>query len=785
MATAAQLLAEVKVTGVSEGKSQLKDMGQSVSDTQTGFKGMLGNALSFAAGGVVMNAVGAAAGFLKDQIGSVFTETMQAQQSMAQTVAVLKSTHDASGMTAQSVADLAGNLSHLTLFSDDTIQAGENMLLTFTNIGKNVFPQATKTVLDMSQALGQDTKSSAIQLGKALNDPLTGITALQRVGVTFTQSQKDAIKAMMDTGNVAGAQKIILGELQREFGGSAQAAGKTFPGQLQILGQSLDDIKQNIGDAFMPILQQLVGWVSSQLVPAFGHVSDWITTVGVPALKNLGGFITGTVVPAFQHFQTWLSNFMGTADTLRPILIGLGTVLAVALIPEVWSLAAGVIAATWPILAIGAAVVAVVAIFEHFYNTNAGFKAFIDGFIAGLKTAWTEIQQNFLPTVQKIGDWLKTNVWPILQQIGAFLVSTFTPVWKQLTDLWNQQLMPLFKQMQPALQQMMPLFQAIGAVIGAVVVVAIANLVGIITGLVKGIAGAIGGIATFIHGFVEMWTGAFTAIGGIVQFVVDLFTGKWGKLAGDIAQINKGILMAFHGMWDEVVGLFQAAWGLVSGFISGFVQGVIDFFQHLYDMVVGHSIVPDMWNAIVGFFESMPARIFGTIANFVAQLLGRFNLLKSEAVAIFETLVSQIGGVFSKMAGVAQSAWGGVWGAIKGGINGVIGLINNFIRSVDSIHVNVPGVGNVGFSIPTIPLLGFGGLVVGEGAAVVGERGPEVVNLPRGAQVIPNSQAFGSSGGQGLAPGTPIILVMDGRPVARGLMPHIVDQIRLTTGVRF
>lgn len=781
MATAAQLVAEVKTTGVSEAKSQLKEMSNTVEETSGGFKGMLGNALSFAAGGLVMNAVGAAAGFLKDQIFSVFTESEQAQQSMAQTEAVLKSTHDASGETAQSIADLATQYSHLTLFSDDTIQAGENMLLTFTNIGKSVFPQATKTVLDMSQALGQDTKSSAIQLGKALNDPITGITALQRVGVTFTDSQKNLIKSLVDSGNVAGAQKVILAELQREFGGSAEAAGKTFPGQLQILGQSLDDIKQNIGDALMPILSQLVGWVSSQIVPAFGHFSDWITTVGVPALRNLGGFITGTIVPAFQGFAGWLSRFMGTADTLRPILIGLGAVLAVALIPEVWSLAAGVIAATWPILAIGAAVVAAVAIFEHFYNTNAQFKAFIDGLVAGLKLAWTEVQQNFLPTMQKVGDWLKTYVWPILQQVGAFLVSTFTPVWKQLVDLWNSQLVPLFKQIQPALQQMMPLFQAIGAIIGGVVIGAIAALIGIISGLARGIAYAITGIAQFIHGFVEMWVGVATTVGGIVQFIVDLFTGKWGKLAGDLQQISRGILQTFHGMWDEISGLVQAAVGFIYGYLSGFITGVINFFQHLASELVGHSVIPDMWNAILSWFESMPARIVGLIANFAGLLIGRFNSLKSEAIGVFQSLVSQIGSIFGQMASIAGSAWGNVWGAIKGGINGVIGLINNFIRSVDAIHVNVPGVGNIGFSIPTIPLLARGGNVVESGFAVLGDAGPEVAWMPRGAQVIPNNVAFGNGGfGQ-----QPIIVIaeMDGQRVTRALMPHIANEWRYRTGV--
>src|SRR5260221_10246036 len=219
---------------------------------------MFKSALAFAGG----QAIFAGIGFLSSQIGDIFQQSIDAQAGLAQTNQVIKSTGGVAGVTAQSVLDLATQYSHLTQFSDDTVQSASNMLLTFTNIGKNVFPQATKTVLDMSQALGQDTKNSAIQLGKALNDPLTGITALQRVGVTFTQGQKDSIKAMMQHGDVASAQGVILKELQKEFGGSAEAAGKTFPGQLKILGQNFDDLKQNIGDAVVPILSKLVGWVT-------------------------------------------------------------------------------------------------------------------------------------------------------------------------------------------------------------------------------------------------------------------------------------------------------------------------------------------------------------------------------------------------------------------------------------------------------------------------------------------------------------------------------------------
>jgi hypothetical protein len=322
---AAQLVAEVKVTGDEEAKSKLSSVGKKVDETGHGFSNMLKGALSFAAGQAIFNGVGMAVGFLGGQLKDAFQQSMDAQAGMEQTNKVLQSTHDVSRMSAQGVADLAGNLSHLTKFSDDTVQASENMLLTFTNIGKKggIFDQATKTTLDMSQALGQDTKSSAIQLGKALNDPIAGISALSRVGVTFDDKQKELIKTYMAHNNIAKAQGVILKELQKEFGGSAVAAGKTFGGQLVILGQYFDDLKQNIADTVMPVLIQLAGWFTQIAMPALQQFGDQVVTylspimAGLgdqilyylqPALGKLGDWVQHVGLPTFLKFSHWFQN---------------------------------------------------------------------------------------------------------------------------------------------------------------------------------------------------------------------------------------------------------------------------------------------------------------------------------------------------------------------------------------------------------------------------------------------------------------------------------------------
>src|SRR5262245_12544368 len=215
--------------------------------------------------GKVAVAAGGAAGLgiLVATLHTGVQEMSDAAKVGAQTDAVLKSTGESAHVSAKHVADLAGSLLAKSGVDDEAIQSGENLLLTFTKIqnqagkGNKIFDRATTTMLDMSVALGQDTKASAIQLGKALNDPIKGVTALQRVGVSFTESQKAQIKALVESGDTLGAQKLILRELNKEFGGSAKAAGKTLPGQINILRESFNNLAGELVQKLVPTIQKV------------------------------------------------------------------------------------------------------------------------------------------------------------------------------------------------------------------------------------------------------------------------------------------------------------------------------------------------------------------------------------------------------------------------------------------------------------------------------------------------------------------------------------------------
>lgn len=207
----------------------------------------------------------------------------EARKIAAQTAAVIKSTGGVANVTGAGVDKLATKISKLTGIDDEAIAKAENLLLTFTNVrnelgqGNDVFDQATQVLVDMGAALGKDAAGSAVQLGKALNDPVKGITALTRVGVTFTAQQKETIKQLVAQGDVLGAQKIILAELTTEFGGSAAAQATAS----DKLGVVIDNIKEDIGEKLLPIIDDVATGLSVVLPKAldiaesaFGAAAD-------------------------------------------------------------------------------------------------------------------------------------------------------------------------------------------------------------------------------------------------------------------------------------------------------------------------------------------------------------------------------------------------------------------------------------------------------------------------------------------------------------------------------
>lgn len=220
-------------------------------------------------------------------------EAREAEKVGAITEARIKSTGGAANVTAKKLGDYATKLSLISGIDDEVIQSGGNMLLTFKGIadqqGKNndIFNQALGITTDLAVSMAGtggevDLKSASILVGKALNDPAKGLTALTRVGVTFTDQQKLQIKTLTDSGDTLGAQKILLKELTSEFGGTARAQA-TLGDKTKV---AFGNLEEQIGGVLLPLVDKAERFLLRKGIPAIQGWVDTFEKKGVPAVKH-------------------------------------------------------------------------------------------------------------------------------------------------------------------------------------------------------------------------------------------------------------------------------------------------------------------------------------------------------------------------------------------------------------------------------------------------------------------------------------------------------------------
>lgn len=325
-------MAEAKLTAVIEAEDRASATLAKVGKSAEGLGKKIGDLKpmfsTMAVGGTV------AFGAISTAMYSSIKSANEAAAVTAQLNAVIKSTGGVAGVTAEAVLNLSTELQKTTTYNDEAVTAAQNLLLTFTKIGKDVFPEATATILDMSTALGQDTKSSAMQLGKALNDPIKGISALRKVGIAFTDEQEKQIETLVKSGKTMEAQRMILKELAVEFGGSASAQAKTFEGRVIQLKNRLDDMQQGIGEALIPIIEKMV----EKIAPAVDAVISWIennpklTATVLIVSAAIAGLVTalgllGVAVIAFQAVSLPLLLTFGGITLAIGAIIAIGVLL--------------------------------------------------------------------------------------------------------------------------------------------------------------------------------------------------------------------------------------------------------------------------------------------------------------------------------------------------------------------------------------------------------------------------------------------------------------------------
>lgn len=279
-------------------------------------------------------ALGSVAGTLASgkMFSAAIRESEQLERNLFRTGAIIQATGGAANRTVAQLHGQARALARETLQSTEGVMRAQQTLLTFRKVQGGVFDDAIKAAADMSAALGTDLNSNVLQLGKALEDPITGLTALTRSGTVFTEAQKEMVRQMVETGRVADAQKFILAELAAQYGGVAAQEASGLAGAQDSLAQSAQEFLIRLSDvlgllpaatAFYNKLAGAVDFAATQIERVafyLGAGAAALTVAFAPAIVSatiaVGGFVASLVLTRAALLRTGIGALVIGAGEL-------------------------------------------------------------------------------------------------------------------------------------------------------------------------------------------------------------------------------------------------------------------------------------------------------------------------------------------------------------------------------------------------------------------------------------------------------------------------------------
>ena len=315
-----------ELDGISD---KAKKTGKTMSDN-LGDKGRLGRSISG------LSALIAGAGIV-GVLNRVIQATEAQQQALAQIDAALVSTGNAAGFTREQLQAMAAGFQRTTTYGDEAVLSMQAILLTFTKINETL-PEASEAVLNVATRMGTDLKSAALQVGKALNDPIQGMTALTRSGIQFSDEQKELVKSLVEVGRVTDAQRVILQELEVQFGGSAKAARESLGGALQALSNAFGDLFEISNEGTADAVESInsltealsdpgIARSINSLVAGLFTILEVTTKIGAAAVNTAtalgqlaGRAVAGPIETELNKVSTSLVEAREEAETLRNLL---------------------------------------------------------------------------------------------------------------------------------------------------------------------------------------------------------------------------------------------------------------------------------------------------------------------------------------------------------------------------------------------------------------------------------------------------------------------------------
>jgi phage-related protein len=579
---------------------------------------------------------GVTAGF--SALKGAITESVAAQQESAAltrvTEQLITTSGNAANVTAGDIDKLTNSLSMKTGIDDEQIRQGSNLLLSFQNVrnevgaGNDVYNRANAAALDLATVMGTDNVGAAKVLGKALEDPEKGMKALSKAGVVFTDEQKKQVAAMVEAGDTLGAQKVILDEVEKKFGGAASAAADPIA-RLQV---TVGNLKESFGAGLMPVV---------------GVAADAITgladTLG-PALQNIGGAIGGALTPLLEVVgpiaTTLLDSFGGLLTGITPGLEALSGAFA-----ETFSTLGPVISQTFGQL--GTAIGQLLPVFTPIIGIIGNL---VENLLPPLSILFQTVAEVLGNVLGPIFSTLGPIIAQLAQTVGGILTSAFQIIGPILTQIASV----LGGAIANAITVVAPLFQQIATVLGGVLVEAIQMVAPFLqqmaTLLSETLAKVLPVLIPPLMQLVEVLGGTFSAVLSallpplmqVVQALAGALSEALVKLAPPIAKVATVLGGAFATVVEALAPVLTQVAGIVGDMLVGAIEAITPLFDALTPVI----------DTIAQVFETMApviAEVVGVMAELLVQILEPLRPIIPSLVEAFTSIATAFGSLLQAL----------------------------------------------------------------------------------------------------------------------------------------
>lgn len=470
----------------------------------------------------------------------------------------------------------------------EVIQATQAKLLTFkelagtADVAGGAFDRATQAAIDLAASGFGTAEGNAVQLGKALNDPIKGIAALTKSGITFTDAEKEKIRVMTESGDILGAQNMVLAAIEAQVGGVAAATANMST----VMALAFDSVKDSVGIALLPAFQEVGGAIVPLIQTYLPKITEWLDTYLAPAAMNAAEAISGLLGR--------LTEGESIGDIFASMFASIG---------------------------------------EFF--TNGGIQSALDSMV--------EMRQQFIQAILDALPGVIEGLVQLLPALVAFIVGDLIPTMIAQFVMLIDDLAALFAEMLPMLVEgfvtivpqliqsiadLLPLI--VSAVLGmlpTLLKVAIDLFIALVDAVVEITPDLINTIVELLPEIVDS---IVEMLPEVLDAAIELFTAIVDSLPIILPLLMKAILDLLPKILDSLISLLPALIDGAFQLFTGLITALIKMTPELLQSVLG--LIPQIVSTIIGAIPQLVRAGFEIVRGFAKGIIENAPRILGEAI---------------------------------------------------------------------------------------------------------------------------------------------------------